>query len=200
MLVPYDSDYDQRPCTRRGHKSHWCVISGIATFISNSKLSLTYKIDQFNLPSIEKQNESSAKANSGINYQKQAVVDDSSKMVVIFKNKILPNASQKVNDLLKNEIFDQKQTKCKNGISDVKEKEEDPCFYLIARQSKSKRLFLFDPFELAASNRNLKEISPERFGVQNSVSHHELFNKYVIPSGGLRAGLANQVVILKIKV
>ena len=129
-----------------------------------------------------------------------AYLEQGNTKVVIFKNKILPNASQKVNDILKNEIFDQKPTKCKNGISDVKEKEEDPCFYLIAKQSKSKRLFLFDPFELAASNRNLKEISPERFGVQNSVSHHELFNKYVIPSGGLRAGLANQVVILKIKV
>ena len=203
MLVPYDSDYDQRPCTRRGHKSHWCVVSGIAAFISHSKLSHTTKIDrqpfdQSKLNSIDK-NENSSKADSGIGYSKQVAVDDSSKIVVISKNKILPNAFQSINRLLKNEIFDKNQKKCTiNRNSDFEE--EESCFYLIAKQSKSKRIFLFDPFQLAASNRNLVELSPDRYGVQNCVSLDELSNKYVIPSGGLRAGLANQVVILKMQV
>ena len=44
------------------------------------------------------------------------------------------------------------------------------------------------------------EVSPDQVMVQNAASHDELFNKYVIPSGGLRVGLANQVIVLKMQV
>ena len=195
MLVPYDSDYDQRPCTKKGHKSHWCIILGIATFISHSKISHMKTIEQSNIyPGYDNKNENpTIISNDGGDVK---VIDDSSKIIVILKNKMVPNAHAKICNMLRNEVFDNQE---KTKTSDADEK-EGPCFYLIAKQSKSKRTFLFDPLQLAVSNRNLVEVSPDQYMVQSGVSHDELFNKYVIPSGGLRAGLANQAIVLKMQV
>ena len=79
------------------------------------------------------------------------------------------------------------------------DEDKNLCFYLIARQSKSKRLFLFDPQQLAVSNRNLIEVYTDRNLVQNSTSYEENFDRYVIPSGGLQEGLASQAIVLKME-
>ena len=71
---------------------------------------------------------------------------------------------------------------------------------MIAKQSKSKRTFLFDPFQLANSNQNLAEVAPDQYMVQNVTSQNESFEKYAIPSGGISQGLANQVIVLQIEV
>jgi hypothetical protein len=195
LLVPYDSDYDQRPCTKKGHKSHWCIITGIATFISHSKLSHAKSMEQSTSYPKQDFRKEDPDTSSNNNHYVQ-VVDDSSKIVVITKSKMLPESYAKLNEVFKNEVFNNKQ-KIKTSHSD---EEEESCFYLIAKQSKSKRTFLFDPHQLAVSNRNLVEVSPDQYMVQSGVSHDELFNKYVIPSGGLRAGLANQAIVLKMQV
>jgi len=62
-------------------------------------------------------------------------------------------------------------------------------FELIIRQSKSKRLFFFDPRELANSCCNLREISP-------GLEYH-FTNKYVVPPGGIKEGLANKCILVK---
>eukprot|EP00095_Tigriopus_kingsejongensis_P003359 maker-scaffold496_size155344-snap-gene-0.24 protein:Tk03359 transcript:maker-scaffold496_size155344-snap-gene-0.24-mRNA-1 annotation:"upf0692 protein c19orf54 homolog isoform x1" len=28
FLVPYDSDFNQRPCLKKGHRAHWCLVLG----------------------------------------------------------------------------------------------------------------------------------------------------------------------------
>ena len=58
---------------------------------------------------------------------------------------------------------------------------------LIARQSKSLVLGLWDRKELVESCLNLKAISPKR---------GEEEDKYVIPEGGVEAGLAGKMVLL----
>lgn len=68
-------------------------------------------------------------------------------------------------------------------------KAEGGKFELIIRQSKSKRLFFFDPGELANSCCNLREISP-------GLEHH-FSNQYVVPPGGIKVGLANKCVVVK---
>ena len=55
------------------------------------------------------------------------------------------------------------------------------------RQSKSKRLFLYDWLPLVASNANLSEVGPERSGDGT---------EYVFPEEGLEKSLANKVVRL----
>ena len=104
---------------------------------------------------------------------------------------MLPQSHSIINHDLKNEIFNKKPSHL--------EEEETP-FYLIAKQSKSKRTFLFNPFELANSNQNLAEVSTDQFMVQNVTPRNEAFEKYVIPSGGISQGLANQVIVLQIQV
>ena len=124
-----------------------------------------------------------------------AIIDDTSKVFVINKSNILPQSCSSINDSLKNEILNKKQN-MKHS-----QPEEETCFYLIAKQSKSKRTFLFDPFQLANSNQNLTEVAPDQFMVQNVTSQNESFEeKYVIPSGGISQGLANQVIVLQIEV
>ncbi|XP_052128819.1 UPF0692 protein C19orf54 homolog isoform X1 [Frankliniella occidentalis] len=59
---------------------------------------------------------------------------------------------------------------------------------LAARQGKSRRLMLWDYGLLAESNNNLVEFSPER-GEDSS--------KYLLPSGGVRAGLCGRALIIQ---
>lgn len=59
---------------------------------------------------------------------------------------------------------------------------------LFGRQSKSIVLGVWDPEELVASNKNLNIIDDKR----NS-------DEYIIPEGGLEAGLANQIIKLKVR-
>ena len=193
LLVPYDSDHDQRPCTKRGHKSHWCVIVGIATFLPNSKISNAKSIERLNSFSLnESKNAKSVASKSTSEYL--TLVDDSSRIVVIAKSKMLVKSYEKVNEALRKQVLSQ-DTKENNN----QDEDENLCFYLIARQSKSKRLFLFDPQQLAVSNRNLIEVYTDRNLVQNSTSYEENFDRYVIPSGGLQEGLASQAIVLKME-
>jgi hypothetical protein len=193
LLVPYDSDHDQRPCRKRGHKSHWCIISGIAAFISSPKLSNAKSMELLNSYMQEGKDNGQSQSSNNNDYVK--IVEDSSKVVIITKSKMLSKPYPKLNEILKNEILNKKYN-VKTGPLD----DDESCFYLIAKQSKSKRTFLFDPHQLAKSNQNLIEVYSDQYMVQSGVSHDELFNKYVIPSGGLRAGLANQAIVLKMQV
>ncbi|KAK3917291.1 UPF0692 protein C19orf54 [Frankliniella fusca] len=59
---------------------------------------------------------------------------------------------------------------------------------LAARQGKSRRLMLWDYGQLTESNNNLIEFSPER-GEDSS--------KYLLPPGGVRAGLCGRALILQ---
>ena len=194
LLVPYDSDHDQRPCRKKGHKSHWCVISGIATFLPTSKISNAKSLEMLNSKSRKESNDRNESGPYGNNNDYTVMVDDTSKVVVISKSNMLPELHSNINGLLRNEIFNKKQNPNSSHNPD-----EEPCFYLIAKQSKSKRTFLFDPYELANSNKNLVEVSPDQYMVQNGTCRNEMFNKYVIPSGGLSQGLANQVIVLKLQ-
>ena len=36
FLVPYDTDFNQEPCLRKGHKAHWALIVG--KLISSEKI------------------------------------------------------------------------------------------------------------------------------------------------------------------
>jgi hypothetical protein len=35
LLVPYDADRNHSPCNNRGHKAHWCLITGYLIDDSN---------------------------------------------------------------------------------------------------------------------------------------------------------------------
>ena len=35
VVVPYDSDKNNEPCLKKGHKAHWSVITGIILFLKN---------------------------------------------------------------------------------------------------------------------------------------------------------------------
>jgi len=194
LLVPYDSDHDQRPCTKKGHKSHWCVISGIASFVSNIKIPHIKSLEQANFHDEEESDDDAATVSN--NNHHVEFVDDSSKLIVISKSKMLPKPYNKINEILKNEILNKKQEVRSSHLGH----DEEASFYLIARQSKSKRTFLFDPHNLALSNRNLIEVYTNQYNVQTGDSYDEIFNRYVIPSGGLREGLANQVIVLRMQV
>ena len=65
-------------------------------------------------------------------------------------------------------------------------------YLLMVRQGKSKRVFLFNPRVLSESNNNLT-------GYSNDHKHSELFNLhgFIMPSGGIKAGLKGQLVILE---
>ena len=164
------------------------MIVGIATFLPNSKISNAKSIERLNSFSL---NESS---NTKSNSEYLTLVDDSSRIVVIAKSKMLVKSYEKVNEALRKQVLSQ-DTKENNN----QDEDENLCFYLIARQSKSKRLFLFDPQQLAVSNRNLIEVYTDRNLVQNSTSYEENFDRYVIPSGGLQEGLASQAIVLKME-
>ena len=65
-------------------------------------------------------------------------------------------------------------------------------YLLVTRQSKSKRLFLYSPKKMVESNTNL-------VGYADRHKHYELFKKegFVMPKGGIKAGLKGQLVILE---
>ena len=65
-------------------------------------------------------------------------------------------------------------------------------YLLVTRQSKSKRLFLYNPKKMVESNTNL-------VGYADRHKHYELFKKegFVMPKGGIKAGLKGQLVILE---
>lgn len=154
LLIPYDADRDQRPCNGRGHKAHWGVITGIASFLPPYKLM-------------------SAISNS----DKHIINHD--KICVINKCGIRPH------DLAEESVRIRDLLICANNSG-----KEKPVYQLICRQSKSKRLFLFDPENLANSNSNLKEFSPDRClgGVPTD---------YLLPPGGVEAGLCRKYVIVQ---
>merc|ERR1719270_1825576 len=190
LLVPYDSDHDQRPCRKKGHKSHWCVISGIATFLPTSKATDAKGLETLNSASWKETYDINDSISNDNDYP--VMIDDSSKVFIINKSNMLPESYFDINAHLKNKIFSKQQALKSSQLG-----EGEPCFYLIAKQSKSKRTFLFDPYELANSNKNLTEVAPDQYLVQNGNSRNDMFEKYVIPSGGVGQGLANQVIVLK---
>ena len=65
-------------------------------------------------------------------------------------------------------------------------------FLLVTRQSKSKRLFMYNPKLMVESNNNL-------VGFADRHKHYELFMKegFVMPKGGIKAGLKGQLVLLQ---
>ena len=193
LLVPYDSDHDQRPCRKKGHKSHWCVISGIATFLPTSKATDAKSLETLNSASWKEIYDINDSISNNNDYP--VMIDDSSKVFIINKSNMLPESYFDINVHLKNEIFNKQHDMKPSQLS-----EGEPCFYLIAKQSKSKRTFLFDPYELANSNKNLTEVAPDQYLVQNGNSRNDMFEKYVIPSGGVIQGLANQVIALKLQI
>ena len=67
-------------------------------------------------------------------------------------------------------------------------------FLLVTRQSKSKRLFMYNPKLMVESNNNL-------VGYKDRHKHYELFMKegFILPKGGVKAGLKGQLVILNRK-
>ena len=73
-------------------------------------------------------------------------------------------------------------------LDDIKETR----YLLMVRQSKSKRIFFFNPRRMAESNNNLT-------GYSTNHRHHELFTHdgFVMPPGGLKSGLKGQLVFLK---
>ena len=97
---------------------------------------------------------------------------------------MLAKSYEKVNEALRKQVLSQDRKENNNQDED-----ENICFYLIARQSKSKRLFLFDPQQLAVSNRNLIEVYTDRNLVQSSTSYEENFDRYVIWGVWAREGL-----------
>ena len=169
------------------------MIVGIATFLPNSKISNAKSIERLNSFSLNgSKNVKSDTSKSTSEYL--TLVDDSSRIVVITKSKMQVKTYEKVNEGLRKQVLRQDRKENNNQDED-----ENLCFYLIAKQSKSKRLFLFDPQQLAVSNRNLIEVYTDRNLVQNSTSYEENFDRYVIPSGGLQEGLASQAIVLKME-
>ena len=78
-----------------------------------------------------------------------------------------------------------------NAIQNCDEKIK---FLLVTRQSKSKRLFMYNPKLMVESNNNL-------VGYKDRHKHYELFMKegFILPKGGVKAGLKGQLVILNRK-
>ena len=140
VMVPYDSEADQWPGLRKGHKAHWGVVFGMA-------LMMPYKNKAF----------------------------DQAKVLDGYTSYLKPPLSQETIDTI---------------LEDFKEIK----FLLMVRQSKSKRIFLFNARKLAESNNNL-------IGYSNDHKHHELFmhDGFVMPPGGLKYGLKGQLVFLNKK-
>ena len=147
ILVAYDSGADQRPCNLKGHKAHWGVVVGLATFLQPYDIMTT------------------------VSQHDPHVDNASSSACHIFKNRIPGRDFAERNQVLKTLFL----------------KNDGKKYQLIVRQSKSKRLFFFDPNELAESCCNLKEIAGPEF----------FCSQFVVPPGGVQAGLANQCVIVK---
>merc|ERR1719232_1511170 len=139
-MVPYDSEADQWPGLRKGHKAHWGVVFGMA-------LLMPYKNKAF----------------------------DQAKVLDGYTSYLKPPLSQEDIDCI---------------LEDFKEIK----FLLMVRQSKSKRIFLFNSRILAESNNNLT-------GYSSIHRHHELFvnEGFVMPPGGVKSGLKGQLVILQKK-
>ena len=148
VLAVYDCGPDQRPCNLKGHKAHWGVVTGVATFlppfhVMSSVASTDGHIDN---------GESGCFVTRGLTPHPFA--DKSDELRKLFAK-------------------------------------SDGNFELIVRQSKSKRLFFFDPEELANSCCNLTELSPD-IGAQLLFAQ-----KYIVPPGGIKQGLANKCIIIK---
>lgn len=127
LLVPYDTDFNQEPCLKKGHRAHWALIIG-------------------------------------------AILHDRHGAIEAIVSSAPPeNLSHK--DLIRS----------LEAGAEVK---------LVARQSKSTRLFLFDAEELADSCHNLVEFGRDGGGEDESAD-------YVIPAGGVREGLAGKMVVLR---
>lgn len=62
----------------------------------------------------------------------------------------------------------------------------DESLYVIGRQGKSKYPSVWPMFILAKSNSNLTEVDPKK----------DYTNEYILPTGGIVEGLANQFIIL----
>lgn len=151
LLVPYDSDSDHRPCHRRGHRAHWCLLSGLVTLVDHGRLVRAAELEN-------------------------GAFDNSGKVAIISRGAMAmqPSAAGKAAaELLRHSVFAGDHG---GGV-----------FFLVARQSKSRRYFLFDPVTLTESNANLKEVDP---GKASS-------SRYVIPPGGLTKGLSRQAVVLR---
>lgn len=73
------------------------------------------------------------------------------------------------------------------GIDVIEEHESE--FYLVVRQSKSLRLFLYNPKSLIESNSNLIEFNAKK---RNR-------DEFVLPEGGVCQGLNGKFVSIKIK-
>ena len=108
VLVVYDCGPDQRPCNLKGHKAHWGVVTGVATFLP-----------PFHVMSHVSSTDTHIDNGEGGCFVTRGLTP-------------LP--------------FDEKSEALRKLFS-----KSDGTFELIVRQSKSKRLFFFDPEELANS-------------------------------------------------
>jgi len=148
ILAVYDCGPDQRPCNLKGHKAHWGVITGLATFLPPYHVISNVSSDDGH-------------------------VENTEKGCFVTRGLLTPPFDEKSDQLKK--LFDK----------------SDGNYEVIVRQSKSKRLFFFDPEDLADSCCNLTEVAPD-IGSQLLSSQ-----KYVLPPGGIKHGLANKCIIVK---
>jgi len=108
-------------------------------------------------------------------------------LIMPFKNKVFDEAKH-----LDGYLSYLKPPISQETIDEILKDKKETRYLLMVRQGKSKRVFLFNPRVLSESNNNLT-------GFSNDHKHSELFNMhgFIMPSGGIKAGLKGQLVILE---
>ncbi|XP_038046260.1 UPF0692 protein C19orf54 homolog isoform X1 [Patiria miniata] len=146
VLVPYDKDANCEPCSLRGHKAHWAVISGFLLQCSRA--------DFPDLNSKEIHQDPAASNLYCISVDNHDGLSEHTIQTVQAVLQSLP-------------------------ASDV---------YLLARQGKSTHIHPWRYTALSDSNSNLLELGSS---IQADIG------KFVIPEGGIQAGLCSQVVLIR---
>jgi len=169
LLVVYDTGPDQRPCNLKGHKAHWGLVTGLATLLPPYHVIKSIKNSHKN--HVENCDAGCFVVRGRMEQQKFR--ENCADIKKLF-NGVSGKGGEKGGEKEGEEGNDKK------GVN----------FELIVRQSKSKRLFFFDPQELANSCCNLREISPGGLEHFNS-------SQYVVPPGGIKVGLANKCILVR---
>ena len=157
LLVPYDVDKDQSPCLKRGTKAHWYDI--LIYCAMKSKKSLTVFPRCLVLGGAFLVEEEDA----------------------VGRLKSLPN----VESIADGRILLLPEDDDKHAAPPEEVASSCSKVFLLARQSKSRRIFLYGLEELLASNSNLVDSGADGSG------------EFALPEGGVEEGLKGKAVLIE---
>ncbi|XP_042775423.1 UPF0692 protein C19orf54 homolog isoform X2 [Panthera leo] len=174
LLIPYDEDFNHEPCQRKGYKAHWAVSTA-----GEDRVMMLALFNATSPPCATRLEEAGLK---------KAWSLEPDTLGVLLGTQAVPGLGYSEDPELPG-LFHPVPSTARQPPS-LPEEGSPGAVYLLSKQGKSWHYQLWDYDQVRDSNLQLTDFSPSRAADGRA---------YVVPAGGVRAGLCGQALLLSPK-